>query len=987
MAVATLAVRLTAQIAEFQKSFADAARYAKKFGDEFEGVATRAATVGTFFGTIGADIAGSLARGLGGAIRDAIRFSSEFSNAFIGLGSVARAFGADTGAATTAAKRLSADGLLPLKDSATGLKNLLATGFNLPQATQLMNAFKDSAAFGRAGALSFGDAVRTATEGVKNGNSILVDNAGITKNLSQILKEAGYSAQDLSRASSDAGVRMALFNGILKESAAFAGDAERATQTYSGQVARLESTYNTFLATLGDVITQNATVARALGALGDAFRGLTIGLTDNKRGFTLVSDAVLLFVRALSTTLNVVDLVQTAFAGLQITVNRMFQGIANAGTAYLKFGEKAASVMRFLDPINFQRHTAAMNEARAAYTFLEGAVKGFGDASKDSQARSDRFGNALQESRATVNKLATELEATRGKTVEFGKSGETAGRAFGDAITTGADKVKKGLKKIGDAIEDVNSKIRIGLGSAPGFDVNLTANVDKILAELKAVQNGPAFTIPIKIGISGSIGENVTAIVKSIPKLSLGEQLFDPTEIGNALGNAINLAIQGGGNVFAAAAGTLGQVFTTNFAKYLTGAASAGGLAISGFLGGAINAVLPGLGALLGPLVGKITGALADAFGGPSKDELQGRQLVSAFESQLQSALSATERLAHGNESWKLTTIAVRDAYLAAGRTAAEAEADVKELWDSSRGGAKDAELAILKIKAVMEQVGKAGNDAVANAAANAAAAQSPAVAALAAQIDGLKSKYDSLFQSIANEAPEEVMGVVEANTRAQMAAIEAQMAALATAGATSASIVATTGVKLDEVGASAREALGEVESAVTDAAVGMREGMSDAARDTIAALNAEFARLGLPPVEVSYDMGLPQLKDETQRTADEIERILKSIKIPPIRVGVEIDEPRLQTLGLDVPALATGGIVRRPTLALVGEAGPEAVVPLDRMASVSRSSVGSGDVHVQSVTIHTQNGDPEEMNRQFWAAVAKGGKRKTMARAALGIT
>ena len=30
------------------------------------------------------------------------------------------------------------------------------------------------------------------------------------------------------------------------------------------------------------------------------------------------------------------------------------------------------------------------------------------------------------------------------------------------------------------------------------------------------------------------------------------------------------------------------------------------------------------------------------------------------------------------------------------------------------------------------------------------------------------------------------------------------------------------------------------------------------------------------------------------------------------------------------IPALAEGGIVTRPTLALIGEKGPEAVVPLD---------------------------------------------------------
>lgn len=49
-----------------------------------------------------------------------------------------------------------------------------------------------------------------------------------------------------------------------------------------------------------------------------------------------------------------------------------------------------------------------------------------------------------------------------------------------------------------------------------------------------------------------------------------------------------------------------------------------------------------------------------------------------------------------------------------------------------------------------------------------------------------------------------------------------------------------------------------------------------------------------------------------------------------------------------NIPKLADGGIVSAPTLALIGEAGPEAVVPLDRM-----SGMGGG------VTINVQGGDP----------------------------
>jgi hypothetical protein len=49
------------------------------------------------------------------------------------------------------------------------------------------------------------------------------------------------------------------------------------------------------------------------------------------------------------------------------------------------------------------------------------------------------------------------------------------------------------------------------------------------------------------------------------------------------------------------------------------------------------------------------------------------------------------------------------------------------------------------------------------------------------------------------------------------------------------------------------------------------------------------------------------------------------------------------------IPAMAAGGIVTGPTLALIGEAGPEAVIPLDRMGSMGGNNV----------TINVQGADP----------------------------
>jgi len=52
---------------------------------------------------------------------------------------------------------------------------------------------------------------------------------------------------------------------------------------------------------------------------------------------------------------------------------------------------------------------------------------------------------------------------------------------------------------------------------------------------------------------------------------------------------------------------------------------------------------------------------------------------------------------------------------------------------------------------------------------------------------------------------------------------------------------------------------------------------------------------------------------------------------------------------GLDYKALATGGIVTSPTFALIGEAGPEAVIPLSKMGSM-----GGG------ITVNVNGGDPQ---------------------------
>lgn len=219
---------------------------ADNFGARVQGATAQLAALGAVAALALTQVVSWLDKSVDAAVKQ--------QNALMGLSSVARGTGNSIDAATQAAKDLSADGLMPLGDAASGLKNLLASGLSLDQSIKLMKAFKDSAAFGRQGSLEFGQAIVGATEGIKNGNSALVDNAGVTKNLSNILVEAGYSAQDLSKASTDTGVRMALFNGILGETKNQTGDAAKLADSFGGALARQNTAATNLQVTIGTAL-------------------------------------------------------------------------------------------------------------------------------------------------------------------------------------------------------------------------------------------------------------------------------------------------------------------------------------------------------------------------------------------------------------------------------------------------------------------------------------------------------------------------------------------------------------------------------------------------------------------------------------------------------------------------------------------------------------------------------------------------------------
>ncbi len=232
----------------------NAAAQASKGTQTFQqGMQTSVAT-GAFFGSMLADIVQNGFNSLKSALADSVTVANTFNNTFIGLATVSRALKQDVDAVKQAAVDLSSDGLMSVNEAAMGLKNLMMSGFGLPQAIDLMKGFKNIASFNRQASLDFGYAVVSATEGIKNQNSILVDNAGLTKNLSVILREMGLAQGDLSKIQTDANVRAKFFTGLMKEMAPMTGDAARLSDTYSGSLARMRTQFTYLQVEVGNVL-------------------------------------------------------------------------------------------------------------------------------------------------------------------------------------------------------------------------------------------------------------------------------------------------------------------------------------------------------------------------------------------------------------------------------------------------------------------------------------------------------------------------------------------------------------------------------------------------------------------------------------------------------------------------------------------------------------------------------------------------------------
>lgn len=341
-AVGQVGIQLALEKAFFNKDVKDTVKntesaFSKGFGNIEKSSGKSFSAIGGIIKTAFLTIAtGAVAQ----FTKSAINAASETQAAWTGLNSILTGTGKSFAEGKEFIDEYISDGLIPLGNAVTAYKNLAARGYSTEQIEQTMLALKDAAAFGRQASYSYGDAITSATEGLKNENSILVDNAGVTKNVAKMWDEYAASIGTTANNLTQQQKIQAEVNGILAETKFQAGDAAAYADTFAGKVARISTAFNNFKVAVGKFVAPIAELF--LPYIEMALNALT-------RFFNKMAQVLKVFGLEMP---DVVSKASTSISNIGSSASNTSDSIAGTGDAATKAAKKIKRAFAGVDEIN-----------------------------------------------------------------------------------------------------------------------------------------------------------------------------------------------------------------------------------------------------------------------------------------------------------------------------------------------------------------------------------------------------------------------------------------------------------------------------------------------------------------------------------------------------------------------------------------------------------------------------------------------------------
>lgn len=462
--VRNILVRVGADTTQMQRGLQQAQTRIQQFG-------SRISNLGLAAASIVPTIAISSIKNLGKEYIDAY---NQVNNATLGLKTIIEGQGKDFAQANSFIKKYIADGLVPLSDATLAYKNLLSRGYDDSAIQMIMNRFKDAASFNKQAALTMGEAIAGATEGLKNENSILVDNVGVTKNISvmwaEYAKKIGVGVQSLTQAQK----MQAEVNGIMKETQYQVGNADKYVATLSGTISKFNTELMYTKAAIGGVLAPALelmlvplsngakavkNVAEALNKLSPTVKYTIGGVIAGFAAFAVAAAIVIPIVVTLTMVVSMLEVSLLPLLGVLAAVAAAFV-IVGAVLGYSFGKDKIAGVVNAIKSIG-----TTATKASTAQTDLGDSVKDAGDKAKKSLASFDEI-NQLQDQMANAG---TDTGADTGSTgtgvttpnidiSDFGNSNITKG--ISDFVQMLKDKFGPTLESIGKSLSSLWEKFK-----------------------------------------------------------------------------------------------------------------------------------------------------------------------------------------------------------------------------------------------------------------------------------------------------------------------------------------------------------------------------------------------------------------------------------------------------------------------------------------------------------------------------------------------
>lgn len=418
-----------------------------------------------------------------------VEVASETQSAWVGLSSILNGQKKSFSEANGFIQDYISDGLVPLNNAVTAYKNLAARGYNTEQIEKTMTALKDAAAFGRQASYSYGDAISTATEGLKNENSILVDNAGVTKNVAKMWEDYAKSIGTTTNALTQQQKIEAEVNGIMEETKWQTGDAAKYATTFAGRVAKLSATFTSLKTEIGNVI---------IPILNLFIPAIQTAL-----------DALLKFLGLLKTVMASIGLEMpdvTSLGGVTAGATEAAEAIDNTGTAAEKAAKKVKKAFASYDEIN------VLSKSSASDTGTGGSSAGA------SGVEAATIGG--------VNSLKDQLSSASTELGTFFDPLADAWQAHGEPIVQSIKNAFNNLKEVGKGVGDVIKNWWQGEGGRSFANTTLelfekiARAAERVTKSIKYIwDNGGKDTFNNLVKILGTVGEIIMIVVGYIADL------------------------------------------------------------------------------------------------------------------------------------------------------------------------------------------------------------------------------------------------------------------------------------------------------------------------------------------------------------------------------------------------------------------------------------------------------------------------------------